>query len=149
MASFNRVMLLGNLTRDPQLKYLPSQTPVVDFGIACNRRFKTAQGEDREEVLFVDCSAFGRQAEVINQYLADGAGRVLPGVRVETLRISPRGGNLEAIFTHVTCTGGDTRTHGEPYTDGFPFPGPGGFAVLFAPPPGGKGGPGGASQNKN
>src|SRR5437868_14653778 len=72
MASYNRVMLMGNLTRDPQLKYLPSQTPVVEFGVACNRKFRTAQGEDREEVTFVDCAAFGKQAEVINQYMTKG-----------------------------------------------------------------------------
>ena len=51
MASFNRVLLLGNLTRDPQLKYLPSQMAVVEFGLACNRKFRTAAGEDREEVV--------------------------------------------------------------------------------------------------
>jgi single-strand DNA-binding protein len=72
MASFNRVMLLGNLTRDPQMRYLPSQTPVTDFGIACNRKFKTATGEQREEVTYVDCSAFGRLAEIINQYCSKG-----------------------------------------------------------------------------
>jgi single-strand DNA-binding protein len=72
MASFNRVMLLGNLTRDPQLKFLPSQTQVCEFGLACNRKFKTAAGEDREEVTFVDITAFGRQAEVINQYCTKG-----------------------------------------------------------------------------
>lgn len=72
MASYNRVLLLGNLTRDPQLKYLPSQTAVAEFGVACNRRFKTAQGEDRDEVTFVDCSAFGKTAEVINQYMTKG-----------------------------------------------------------------------------
>jgi single-strand DNA-binding protein len=63
---------MGNLTRDPALKYLPSQTAVVEFGLACNRKFKTANGEDREEVTFVDISAFGRQAEVINQYMTKG-----------------------------------------------------------------------------
>lgn len=73
MASFNQVILMGNLTRDPQLRYLPSQMPVVDFGLACNRRWKDAQGQDREEVMFVDCSAFGKQAEVINQYCQKGA----------------------------------------------------------------------------
>lgn len=72
MASYNKVLLMGNLTRDPQLKYLPSQTPVVEFGIACNRKFKTQTGEQREEVTFVDCSAFGRTAEVINQYFTKG-----------------------------------------------------------------------------
>jgi single-strand DNA-binding protein len=72
MASFNQVILLGNLTRDPQLKYLPSQTAVVEFGLACNRKFKGQNGEDREEVTFVDCSAFGKQAEVLNQYCTKG-----------------------------------------------------------------------------
>lgn len=72
MASFNKVILMGNLTRDPQMKYLPSQTAVVEFGVACNRKFKTATGEDKEEVTFVDCTSFGKQAEVINQYFTKG-----------------------------------------------------------------------------
>jgi single-strand DNA-binding protein len=72
MANVNRVILIGNLTRDPQLKYLPSQTAVVEFGLATNRKFKAANGEDREEVCFVDCSAFGKTAEVINQYCQKG-----------------------------------------------------------------------------
>jgi single-strand DNA-binding protein len=72
MANVNRVILIGNLTRDPQLKYLPSQTAVVDFGMAMNRKFKGANGEDREDVCFVDVSAFGKQAEVINQYCQKG-----------------------------------------------------------------------------
>ena len=72
MASFNKVMLMGNLTRDPQLKHLPSQTAVCEIGLACNRKFRTSNGEDREEVLFIDCTAFGRQAEVINQYCQKG-----------------------------------------------------------------------------
>src|SRR5438045_1351659 len=72
MASFNKVMLMGNLTRDPQLKYLPSQTAIAEFGVACNRMFRTAQGEDREEVTFVEEHAFGKQAEVLNQYMTEG-----------------------------------------------------------------------------
>ena len=56
MANFNRIILVGNLTRDPQLKYLPSQTAVVEFGLAVNHKFKTKTGEDREEVMFIDCS---------------------------------------------------------------------------------------------
>ena len=72
MPSFNRVTLMGNLTRDPQLKHLPSNTTVADFGLAMNRHFKTASGEDREEVCFIDCSAFGKQAEVIGQYCKKG-----------------------------------------------------------------------------
>ncbi|HUB26411.1 MAG TPA: single-stranded DNA-binding protein [Tepidisphaeraceae bacterium] len=72
MASFNKVILLGNLTRDPQLRYLPSQMAVTEFGLACNRKFKTSTGEQREEVLFVDCTAWGKQAEIINQYCTKG-----------------------------------------------------------------------------
>ena len=79
MASFNKVLLMGNLTRDPQLKYLPSQTPVVEFGLACNRKWRTPQGEDREEVLFVDCSAFGKQAETLNTYCQKGKGLFIEG----------------------------------------------------------------------
>ena len=72
MASFNRVILLGNLTRDPQVKFLPSQMQVAEFGLACNRKFKTASGEDRDETTFVDITAFGKQAELINQYFTKG-----------------------------------------------------------------------------
>ena len=72
MASFNQVILLGNLTRDPQLKYLPSQTAVTEFGLACNRKFKSQSGEDREEVTFVDVTLWGRQAEVAQEYLKKG-----------------------------------------------------------------------------
>ncbi len=72
MASFNKVLLMGNLTRDPQLKQLPSNTVVAEFGLACNRKYKTAAGEDKEETAFVDCAAFGRQAEVIGQHCVKG-----------------------------------------------------------------------------
>ncbi len=72
MASFNQVILMGNLTRDPQLKYLPSQTPVAEFGLACSRKFKGQNGEDREDVVFVDCSAFAKTAELIQQYFTKG-----------------------------------------------------------------------------
>jgi single-strand DNA-binding protein len=79
MANFNKVILLGNLTRDPELRYLPSQMAVVDFGIAVNHKFRTAQGEDREEVMFIDCSAFGKQAEVIKQYCQKGKQLMVEG----------------------------------------------------------------------
>jgi single-strand DNA-binding protein len=72
MASFNKVLLMGNLTRDPQLSYTPNQTAVVDFGLATNRRWTGQDGSQREETCFVDCRAFGRQAENINKYLSKG-----------------------------------------------------------------------------
>ncbi|HTL28846.1 MAG TPA: single-stranded DNA-binding protein, partial [Tepidisphaeraceae bacterium] len=72
MPALNKVMLIGNLTRDPQLKQLPSSTSLVEFGLATSRRFKTHDGEEREDVCFVDCTAFGKQAEVIAQYCTKG-----------------------------------------------------------------------------
>ena len=72
MANFNRVLLLGNLTRDPQLSYLPSQTAVVEFGLAVNRRWTGQDGSQKEETCFVDCRAFGRNAENINKYCKKG-----------------------------------------------------------------------------
>jgi single-strand DNA-binding protein len=72
MANFNKVILVGNLTRDPQLKYLPNQTAVVDFGLAINHRWRTASGEQREDTCFIDCSCFGKSAETINQYVRKG-----------------------------------------------------------------------------
>ena len=72
MANFNKVMLMGNLTRDPQLSYLPSQTPVVEFGLAVNRTWKDKDGEKREETCFVDCRTYGKPAEILNQYMAKG-----------------------------------------------------------------------------
>ena len=71
MSSYNKVILLGNLTRDPQLKYLANQTAVCEFGIATNRKYKV-QDDPREEVTFVDVTAFGKQAEVIAQYMKKG-----------------------------------------------------------------------------
>ena len=72
MANYNKVILMGNLTRDPQLSFLPSQTAVVEFGLAINRKWKSKEGQDREETCFVDCRAFGRPAETINKYLSKG-----------------------------------------------------------------------------
>ena len=72
MRGFNKVILAGNLTRDPQLKYLPSQMAVAEFGLALNRKFRDAAGQDREEVCFVDCAAFGKTGEIINQYCTKG-----------------------------------------------------------------------------
>jgi len=72
MANVNRVILIGNLTRDPQLKYLPSQMAVAEFGLAINHKYKTASGEQREEVCFIECTAFGKGGELINQYCQKG-----------------------------------------------------------------------------
>jgi single-strand DNA-binding protein len=72
MASFNKVLLMGNLTRDPEMRYLPNNSPVVNFGMAINRKFKDASGQDREDVVFVDVAAFAKTAELINQWYTKG-----------------------------------------------------------------------------
>ncbi len=72
MASYNKVILVGNLTRDPQLSYLPSNTPVCEFGLAVNRRWRGQDGESRESVCFVDCRIYRKAAETFNQYMSKG-----------------------------------------------------------------------------
>jgi single-strand DNA-binding protein len=72
MANFNKVILAGNLTRDPEVRYTPKGMAIAKFGMAINRTWKNESGETKEEVTFVDIDAFGRQAEVISQYLKKG-----------------------------------------------------------------------------
>jgi len=79
MASFNRVILAGNLTRDPELRYTPKGTAVARIGLALNRTWKSETGETKEEVTFVDVEAFGRQAEVIAQYMKKGRPLLVEG----------------------------------------------------------------------
>ena len=79
MANYNRVILMGNLTRDPQLKYLPSNTAVCEFGMAVNRRWRDRDGNQRDETCFVDIAAFGRQGETINQYMTKGRPILIEG----------------------------------------------------------------------
>jgi single-strand DNA-binding protein len=72
MASFNKVILAGNLTRDPELRYTPKGTAVCKFGLAISRNWTNEAGERKEDVTFVDIDAFGRQAEVVAQYMKKG-----------------------------------------------------------------------------
>ena len=72
MPSYNKVLLMGNLTRDPQLKQTPNNMSVAEIGLACNRKFKGKDGEMREETTFVDCEAWGRTAETMAKYLSKG-----------------------------------------------------------------------------
>jgi len=79
MASFNKVILAGNLTRDPELRYTPKGTAIARLGIACNRKWKSETGEMKEEVTFVDVDAFGKTAETIGQYLKKGRPILIEG----------------------------------------------------------------------
>src|SRR4029077_8730095 len=79
MANFNKVILAGNLTRDPELRYTPKGTAIAKIGMAINRTWKTETGETKEEVTFVDVDAFGRQAEVVAQYMKKGRPLLVEG----------------------------------------------------------------------
>jgi len=79
MASYNKVILIGNLTRDPELRYTPKGTAIAKIGLAVNRSWKTDTGETKEEVTFVDVDAFGRQAETIGQYMKKGRPILIEG----------------------------------------------------------------------
>lgn len=79
MASFNRVFLMGNLTRDPELRYTQSGLAVAHFGLAVNRRSTSKEGEKKEEVDFFDIEAWDKQAELCSNYLGKGKGIFLEG----------------------------------------------------------------------
>ena len=92
MANFNKVLLIGNLTRDPELKHTPSNQAVATIGLAVNRTYNTKDGEKREETTFVDCEAWGRTAEVMGQYLRKGRPVFLEG-RLKLDQWQDRDGN--------------------------------------------------------
>ena len=88
MASFNKVILVGNLTRDPEVKYLPSGSAVADIALAVNRSwFDKSTNEKKEEVTFVDVTLWGRTAEVAGQYLAKGRSVLIEQPGSQTLQL--------------------------------------------------------------
>ena len=121
MANFNKVMLMGNLTRDPQLSYLPSQTPVVEFGLAVNRKWTSKEGESREETCFIDCRAFSRLAENINKYMRKGRPIFIEG---------------RLVYDTWTAQDGSKRSKHRVHVDNFQFIGaPAGGAAQTAETP--------------
>jgi single-strand DNA-binding protein len=85
MANLNKVFLIGNLTRDPELRYTPSGTAVAEFGLAINRRFTGQSGEKKEETCFIDCQAWARSAEIVSEYCRKGAPLFVEGrLRLES-----------------------------------------------------------------
>ncbi len=79
MASLNKVFLAGHLTRDPEVRYISSGRAVADLGLAVNRRYKTASGEEKEETCFVNVTVWGKQAEMAGEYLRKGSGILVEG----------------------------------------------------------------------
>lgn len=110
MASYNRIVLLGNLTRDPQLSYTPGNVAVCKFGLATNHRFRDREGNTREDTCFVDCTVFGRAGETFNQYMSKGRSVLIEG------RLS---------WSQWTTPEGDKRSKHEVIVDNFQFVGGG------------------------
>ncbi len=149
MANFNKVILAGNLTRDPELSYTPSNTPICKFGMAINRKWRDQQGGMREETCFVDCTAFGRQAETINQYMRKGRPLLLEG-RLQfsqwTNQEGQKRSKLEVVAERTQFLGGRQDDQGgrpapapaasapQAYGGGTPEEGPP-PADDYAPPP--------------
>jgi single-strand DNA-binding protein len=120
MSSFNKVLLMGNLTRDPQLSYTPNNTAVVDFGIAVNRRWTGRDGSQKDETCFVDCRAFARMAENINKYMTKGKPIFIEG---------------RLTFDSWTAQDGTKRSRHRVTVENFRFVGPAAAASAEQPQP--------------
>lgn len=104
MAYLNKVFIMGNLTRDPELRFTPSGTPVSNFGIAINKIYSGPNGERKEDTCFIDIEAFGRNAELCSQRLAKGRQLFVEGrMRYRTWE-TPEGqkrSKLSVVAEHV------------------------------------------------
>ena len=124
MASFNKVILMGNLTRDPELRYTPKGTAIAKIGLAVNRVWTTETGEKKEEVTFVDVDVFGRTAENVGQYMRKGSPILIDGrLRLDQWDDKQTGQKrtkLGVVAETVQFLGGGTRPGGE----GSPAPAP-------------------------
>src|SRR5436189_1851374 len=121
MASFNRVILAGNLTRDPELRYTPKGTALAKIGLAINRTWKNEAGETKEEVTFVDVDAWGRQAEVLAQYMKKGRPLLVEGRlkldQWEDKNTHQKQSKLRVVlesFSFIDSKGGDSSTSPRP-----------------------------------
>jgi single-strand DNA-binding protein len=117
MANFNKVILLGNLTRDPQLRYLPSNTAVCDFGLAVNRKYRGQDGELKDETCFVDVDVFGKPAETISQYMSKGRPLLVEGrlrFRQWTTEDGQKRSKLSVVAESFQFLGGRTEEGATP-----------------------------------
>ena len=121
MASFNKVILAGNLTRDPELRYTPKGTAVAKIGLAVNRTWVGEDGVKKEEVNFIDVEAWGRQAEVIGQYMKKGRPLLIEGrLKLDTWEdknTKQKMSKLKVVlesFSFIDSNRGDTEQTGRP-----------------------------------
>jgi single-strand DNA-binding protein len=110
MGSFNKVILMGNLTRDPELRYTPSGAPVCNFDLAMNRSYTTQAGERKDEVCFMTVVVWGKQAESSGQYLAKGRQALVEGHLQQRSWETPEGQKrtkVEVVAERVQFLGGN------------------------------------------
>lgn len=118
MASLNKVIIMGNLTRDIELRYMPSGSPVADFGLAMNRKYTGSDGAKKEDVTFVTITCFGKTAELCSQYLSKGRQALIEGRlkfdQWEAKDGSGKRSKLKVVAERVTFIGGrnDDGAHG-------------------------------------
>ncbi len=124
MASYNKVTLIGNLTRDPELKYTPKGTAIADIGLAVNRTYTTDGGEKREEVTFIDVTLWGRVAEIVGEYCKKGRPLFVEGrLQLDTWddkttgqkrsKLKVVGENIQLLGSREGGGGGGGGEHGE------------------------------------
>jgi single-strand DNA-binding protein len=116
MASFNKVILMGNLTRDPELRYTPKGTAVAKLGLAVNRSWRNAEGQQQDETTFVDVDAFGKQAETLGQYMQKGRPILIEGrLKLDQWEDKNTGQNrskLGVILEKFSFVGGGSQNGG-------------------------------------
>ena len=139
MANFNKVILAGNLTRDPELRYTPKGLAIAKIGLAINRRWSNEAGEQKEDVTFVDVDAFGKQAETIGQYLKKGRPILIEGrLRYETWDDKQSGqkrSKLGVVLDSFQFLDSGNRTEGVPgAAPAAPRPRPAAPAASTPPP---------------
>ena len=141
MASYNKVILMGNLTRDHQMSYMPNNTAVVEIGLAMNHRYKDSAGNQQEKVCFVDCTAFGKTAETINKYLAKGNPLMVEG-RLELDQWQDKEGNNRSkhkvFIEKFTFVGAGKEVQGSAPAPSAPAPAPATAPEYDPPVPGGE-----------
>lgn len=120
MASFNKIILVGNLTRDPELSYTPANTAICKFGLATNHKWRDKEGNTREDVCFVECTLFAKSAEVFNEHMAKGRSVLVEGrLRLEQWTSQDgqkRSRHSVAVdrFTFLGDKGGQADDHSRP-----------------------------------
>lgn len=122
MANFNKVILVGNLTRDPELRVTPTGLSICKLSLAVNRNYKTSSGEDQEETTFVDVDAFGKPAEIISKYMSKGRPILVEG-RLKTDSWTSQAGEkrskLKVVLENFQFMGGRGDDAGDTGRSGY------------------------------